>query len=77
MTVSLDRARRAKATLSRKLEGTEGLLGIGITKSGDDYAVKINYERPPVDPPPSTEDGVPVTFEVVGKIRKRARKTPP
>lgn len=71
MPISLDQARKARDALSRKLEGLEGLVGIGITKSGEDYAVKVNVDSLPEKPIPESIAGVAVKLEVVGKIRKR------
>ncbi len=71
MAISLDKARKAKVALTKKLEGVEGIVGIGITKSGEDYAVKVNFDSPPKEPIPSSIGGVPIQVDVVGKIRKR------
>jgi hypothetical protein len=71
MPVSLDKARKAKKALTKKLEGVEGVVGIGITKSGEDYAVKVNFDSPPKEPIPGSIGGVAVEVDVVGKIRKR------
>lgn len=48
------------------------VVGVGITRIGDGYGVKVNLETSPaadVDLPDKI-DGVPVRVEVVGKIRK-------
>lgn len=71
MPISLDQARKARDQLSKKLEGIEGLVGIGITKSGEDYAVKVNVDSVPEKPIPTSIAGVSVKVEVVGKIRKQ------
>jgi hypothetical protein len=71
MPISLDKARKAKNALTKKLKGVEGLVGIGITKSGEDYAVKVNFDSPPKEPIPSSIAGVPILVEVVGRIRKQ------
>jgi hypothetical protein len=49
------------------------VVGVGITRHGDGYAVKVNLRHPPaagVDLPKDI-DGVPVQVEVVGSITKR------
>lgn len=73
MSISLDKAKKAKDALTRKLEkdGVQGIVGIGITKRGEDYAVKVNVDSLPKVPIPSTVAGVSVRVEVVGRIRKR------
>jgi hypothetical protein len=68
--ISLDQARAAKAIVRELLSGLE-VVGVGITRVQDDYAVKVNLSKPP---PAGTElptviDGVPVRFEVTGKAR--------
>lgn len=48
-------------------------VAVGITRVGDNYAVKVNVGEPP--PPdvkiPTEVDGVPIKFEVTGSIRPR------
>lgn len=70
--VDLARARRAKAQLLSLLAGSEHVVGVGLTKRGDDYALKVNLRGAAGarQVPPSV-DGVPVVSEVVGAIRKR------
>jgi len=68
-TISLDQARAAKAAalhLFAKLD----VVGVGITRVQNEYAVKVNLnEPPPVGTElPSTIEGVPVRFEITGKI---------
>lgn len=72
MGVSIQQARKAKGTLARTLADAKGLVGLGITKVGKDYAVKVNFSTEPQKRVPSTLAGVPVRVEVVGKIRKRS-----
>lgn len=70
---SLDQARSAKqnafTTFSRLVE----VIGVGITRHEDGYAVKVNLRVPPAEgiDLPSTIDGVPVCVEVTGPISKR------
>jgi hypothetical protein len=70
MAYTLEDARTAK-------EKARGLFpsdaGLGITKIGSDYAVKVNLSSPvsDLDNLPTSIDGVPVQVEVVGQIKKR------
>ena len=73
MPVSLDQARAAKAVALRTLKKVADVVGVGITRVHDDYAVKVNLGREP-DPGvtlPSRIDGVPLRIEVTGSIRAR------
>jgi hypothetical protein len=75
--VTLERARAAKAAVLRCYEALGTVVGVGVTRAGDDYAVKVNLREPP--PPhvelPAVVDGVPVRVEVVGTIRKREERS--
>ncbi|GAB7191839.1 hypothetical protein NUM3379_25470 [Kineococcus sp. NUM-3379] len=66
-------ARAAKAHVRDMLAGDSRVNGVGITRGGDRYAVKVNvvsgHDLPDV---PSSVDGVPVTVAVVGRISARA-----
>ncbi len=48
-------------------------VGVGITRIGEGYGVKLNLEGPPAPDAnlPNDVDGVPIRVEVVGAIRKR------
>ena len=74
MPVSLERARAAKESAKAQLSSLPGLAGIGITKVGDDFAIKVNLREPlPAGvSAPERIDGVPVCVEVVGRITKRS-----
>ena len=69
---ALARARQAKDQLQRKLASCESLRGIGITRVGEAYGVKVNLsndeDRKSI---PDAVKGVPVVVDVVGEIRKR------
>lgn len=73
MAVTIEQARAAKATARTELAAVPGLAGIGLTKVGKDYALKINLRAalPRGVHVPERIEGVPVCVEVVGKIRKR------
>jgi hypothetical protein len=73
MPVSLEQARRAKER-AREVVGTLAhVVGVGIIRIGNDYAVKINLAAPPCTgfQIPATVDGVPIQVEIVGTITKR------
>jgi hypothetical protein len=71
MPITIHQARKAKATLAKHLAGTKEVVGLGLTKQGDDYAVKVNLSsRPKRKKFPESVGGVPVCVEVTGKIRK-------
>jgi hypothetical protein len=67
---TLDQARAAKEALRARLAGQTAVVGIGITRVGEDYAVKVNLETATVTVPERV-DGVRVVTEVVGSIRKQ------
>lgn len=69
--VSLQRARAAKRTLATRLAGRPEVNGIGITRVGGDYALKVNCERAPATELSAEIEGVAVIVEVVGRIRPR------
>lgn len=71
MSVTITQARKAKEVLAKMLAGAKGLVGLAITKVGDDYAVKVNFSAAPARRVPNTVQGVPVRVTVVGKIRKQ------
>ena len=73
MAISLEQARAAKESAKAALAALPGVVGIGITKLGEDYAVKVNLEAPlPAGVSAPTHVGnVPVHVKVVGRITKR------
>ena len=71
--VTLDRAQAAKAAALRRFARIAKVAGVGITRIGGEYAVKVNLTEP-IDPDvelPTEIDGVPIRVEVVGAIRPR------
>jgi hypothetical protein len=70
---SLENARNAKKQAAKIFAAFGPIVGVGITRVGDAYAVKVNFEKLLSDPAllPGDIDGVPVVIEVVGKIRKQ------
>jgi hypothetical protein len=69
----LDEARAAKERAKAIFATKPSVVGIGITRVGDRYGVKVNLDSPPAPDAnlPETIDGVPIRIEVVGPIRKR------
>jgi len=74
MAISLDQARAAKKSAKTLLTALPGVVGVGITKIGDDYAFKVNLRAtlPPGVSAPEWIGEVPVRVEIVGKITKRS-----
>ncbi|MGB0093061.1 MAG: hypothetical protein WBP81_11085 [Solirubrobacteraceae bacterium] len=66
---TLDQARAAQHQLLERLAAETVVNGIGITRVGDDYGVKVNLrERSAQLDIPASVGGVQVTVEVVGRI---------
>lgn len=68
---NLKAARAAKAKLSRALGAYPHVNGVGITRLGDGYGLKVNLDRTEGVDVPDHVDGVPVQVERVGRITKR------
>lgn len=71
--ISLKKAQAAKQTALARLRALDEVVGIGITRVGGQYAVKVNV-REPIDGKivvPDEIDGVAVCVEVTGRIRAR------
>ena len=70
--VTIEAARAAKEEGKRLLAGRADVVGIGVTRHGNGYAVKVNLaDAADSATLPQAVNGVPVIVEVVGKIRKR------
>jgi hypothetical protein len=67
----LKRLGRPRALWRRSWREWRVWSAFGITKTREDYAVKVNFEAAPKESVPSSIAGVPVQVEVVGKVRKR------
>ena len=77
-SVSLAQARAVKGLAKQVFAKFGPVAGVGLTRVGSDYAVKVNLEMesdPGVEMPDSLE-GVPVKVEIVGKITKRPAVSP-
>jgi hypothetical protein len=71
--ITLERAQAAKRAARQRFRKLGTLVGIGITRVGGEYAVKLNLSEP-VEPGvkfPSDINGVPLRVEVTGTIRSR------
>ena len=73
MPVTLEQARAAKESAKALLTALPGVVGVGITKIGVDYAVKVNLSAslPAGVSAPERIGDVPLCVEVVGRITKR------
>lgn len=71
---NLEKARAAKALAVSRLAGLAQVNGVGITRVGQGYGVKINLSEQlhPGTEIPAAIDGVPVVVELVGRIIPRA-----
>jgi len=72
MPVTLDQARAAKDAALKLFSAVADVVGVGITRVGDGYGVKVNLSERPKDEAklPTDVGGVPVKVDVVGVIRK-------
>jgi hypothetical protein len=66
-------ARRVKEKVAGIARAAGPIAGVGLTKVGNSYAVKVNLpkSRGIADQLPDSVDGVPVVYEVVGRITAR------
>jgi hypothetical protein len=70
----MDAARRAKTKVAELVTGRPEVNGIGITRVGERYAVKVNLRQPlPANVLPRTVEDVPVVVELVGAIKALTR----
>jgi hypothetical protein len=75
MTASIEQARAAKAKALVTFSQEVTIVGIGITRVGEGYGLKINVREAPARSMqlPDSIDGVPVRLEIVGTIGKQPR----
>ena len=73
MPITLEQARAAKESAKALLATLPGLVGVGITKIGEEYALKVNLRAslPAGVSAPERIGDVQVCVEVVGRITKR------
>lgn len=69
----LEAVRNAKGSVAAALPDDVAVVGVGIGLSGSDPALKINLAAEPADASklPAFIDGVPVIYDVVGKLRPK------
>ena len=69
----IEQARAAKPKALSVFAALASLNGIGITKVGDGYGLKVNLSEAPPETVelPTDVDGVPVVVEIVGGITKQ------
>jgi hypothetical protein len=68
---TLEEARAAKSKVESRLSRNRHVNGIGVTRQGKGWGVKVNLSGPTRANLPREIDGVPVVVELVGKIAKR------
>jgi hypothetical protein len=70
---TLEEARAAKGQAQAIFQSLAPVVGVGITKVGDAYGLKVNLQAPPPEGTrlPGDVDGVPVRVEVVGLPKKQ------
>jgi hypothetical protein len=70
---TLEEARAAKGRAQAIFQSLAAVVGVGITKVGDGYGLKVNLQAPPAEGTclPDDVDGVPVRVEVVGLPKKQ------
>lgn|GEM_PF-286726 len=72
MTITLEQAREAKSqALVMSRQASWPATGVGVGQVFGGLAVKVNLSSKPRKRLPETINGVPVVYEITGKIRKR------
>lgn len=67
---TLDEAKRVKSAAGERLLALSGVKGVGVTRRGDGFALKVNVDRAEAgEAVPPQIDGVDVVIETIGKIR--------
>lgn len=69
MRVTLEQARKAKAKAKLLAEAASPGAAVGLAKVDDSYVVKVNLSVSAPGALPQSVDGVPMLYEVVGRIR--------
>lgn len=70
-TATLEEARAAKPRATDVFRSLAPVVGVGITRIGEGYGLKVNLSEAPKVSLPNEVAGVPVQVEVVGTIRKQ------
>lgn len=71
--ISLERARAAKQVAKRLFAQDANVVGIGITRVGKGFGLKVNLTSATASPPalPAELEDVPLVVEVVGPLQRR------
>lgn len=69
---TVEQARQAKKQVSTLLRDVPEVNGVGVTRIGDGWAVRVNLLSVPARSVPSMVDGVPVESQVVGPATAHA-----
>ncbi len=69
---TLDDVRAVKAQAHALFSGLANVVGVGITRIGAGYGLKINLGEKCSSDLPTHVGGVPVQVEVVGQIHKQS-----
>ena len=74
---TLERVRAAKKATEKTFSALAKVVGIGITRIGGVYGLKVNVESAPVTAAalPTEIEGIPVHVEVVGTVKKRPARS--
>jgi hypothetical protein len=69
----MEAVRLAKRRVAETMPAGVKVVGVGIGLSGSEPALKVNLAREPADRSllPRTIEGVPVVYDVVGKVTAR------
>ena len=73
-TPSLEAARRVKNKARDLAARHASVAGVGLTRVGGDYAVKVSLHAAAPLELPSSVDGVRVIYEVTGPVRPRSAR---
>jgi hypothetical protein len=75
MSVTLAQARAAKEAAKETLATLPGVTGVGVSKVGEDYVIKVNLREALPDGvlAPARIAEVAVQCEVVGRVAKRRK----
>lgn len=70
---TLEEARAAKGKALAEFERFADVVGVGITRIGDGYGLKVNLQSRPAEDAelPTEVDGIPIRVEVVGLPKRR------
>lgn len=74
---TLQQVRAAKAAAQKTFSPLAKVVGIGITRIGGAYGLKVNLEQEPASKAalPVEIEGVPVRVEVVGTLRPHVSRS--